>query len=104
MNLLVTSVAGYISAVNSEIIRVGSISIVFVNLAKWYQQAINAEALFVHGDPADREKLDELIYSYRVDAVIRLAMVDPSVRTPTLYRFSTHHPHLLDDTRGTWGQ
>ena len=74
MNVLVTGAAGYIgSVVSREIIREGNFVVAFDNLASGHRQAISLEAKFVHGDLADRDKLDDLFRRYRIDVVIHLA-------------------------------
>jgi UDP-glucose 4-epimerase len=74
MRVLVTGGAGYIgSVVADELLQAGHEVVVFDNLSRGYRQAVPKSAELVVGDLADRERLDRLLRSRAIDAVMHFA-------------------------------
>jgi UDP-glucose 4-epimerase len=74
VSILVTGGAGYIgSVVAQELVRAGRQVVVYDNLSHGYRAAVPSSAEFVGGDIADRDKLDDVLKRYSVDAVMHFA-------------------------------
>ena len=74
MKVLVTGGAGYIgSIVVAELVRAKHEVIVYDNLSHGYRQAVPSGVLFVEADIADREELDRIFASQKIDAVMHFA-------------------------------
>lgn len=89
MKVLVTGGAGYIGSVTvEELVRAGDQVIVFDSLVQGHRAAVHPEAVFVHGDLADRAAIDAAMAAHRPDAVMHFAshtLVGESMRAPMLY-------------------
>ena len=89
MRVLVTGGAGYIgSVVSEELIGDGHQVVVYDNLIKGHQAAVVPDAMFVNGDTADRELLEQTFVKYDVEAVVHMAadaLVGESVSNPAKY-------------------
>ncbi len=89
MKVLVTGGAGCIgSHVSAELIRQGDEVIIIDNLYQGHLGAIHPEALFVEGDLADQELLNNLFSTHKPDAVMHFAshtQVGESMEKPFLY-------------------
>lgn len=74
MRVLVTGGAGYIgSVVAEELLNRGHQVLVYDNLSCGHRQAVPRAAQLIVGDLADRERLDSLIKSHSLDAVMHFA-------------------------------
>ncbi len=89
MKVLVTGGAGYIgSVVSHELVKSGDEVIVFDNLSQGHRRAVPEEAIFIHGDLADRALLDQVMAEHRPEAIMHFAsntLVGESVEKPFLY-------------------
>lgn len=89
MRVLVTGGAGYIgSVVAQELIRSRHQVIIYDNLSNGYRAAVPVEAEFVQGDIADGEKLDRVLSSFSIEAVMHFAAsieAGESMKTPEKY-------------------
>jgi UDP-glucose 4-epimerase len=98
VNILVTGGAGYIgSIVAQELLAAGHTVVVYDNLSRGYRLAVSAGATLVHGDIADRSKLDHLFSHFAFDAVMHFAAfteAGESMRTPEIY-FRNNTVHTL---------
>jgi UDP-glucose 4-epimerase len=95
--ILVTGGAGYIgSHVVKELLRQGHQPIVYDNLQTGHRNAAK-DALFIEGNLADQERLEETFLSYPIDAVMHFAadcLVGESVKDPLKY-FENNVKHSL---------
>jgi len=86
MRILVTGGAGYIgSVVAGELLQAGHDVIVFDNLSRGHRQAVPKNAELVVGDLADRARLDQMLSSRAIDAVMHFAALieaGESMKTP----------------------
>jgi UDP-glucose 4-epimerase len=74
MKVLVTGGAGYIgSVVADDLLQAGHQVVVFDNLSRGHRQAVAKNAELVVGDLADRTRLDQLLRSRAIDAVMHFA-------------------------------
>ena len=89
MRVLVTGGAGYIgSVVTQELIRSRHKVVAYDNLSNGYRAAVPVEAEFVQGDIADEKKLDRILNSFSIEAVMHLAAsieAGESMKTPERY-------------------
>src|SRR5262249_32080206 len=89
LRVLVTGGAGYIgSVVTQELIRSRHKVVAYDNLSNGYRAAVPVEAEFVQGDIADEEKLDRILSSFSIEAVMHLAAsieAGESMKTPERY-------------------
>lgn len=89
MNILVLGGAGYIgSHTVKALCELGSNVIVIDNLITGYEKAINPKAKFYKGDIRDKEFLNTVFQSEKIDAVIHFAaysLVGESVENPLKY-------------------
>jgi UDP-glucose 4-epimerase len=89
MKILVVGGAGYIgSIVTSELLKAGHQAIVYDNLSRGHRSAISAGAELVVGELSDRQALDEVFRSRKIDAVMHFAaMIEAgeSMRIPEVY-------------------
>lgn len=89
MNILVLGGAGYIgSHTVKALCELGSNVIVIDNLITGYEKAINPNAKFYKGDIRDKEFLNTVFQSEKIDAVIHFAaysLVGESVENPLKY-------------------
>lgn len=74
MRILITGGAGYIgSVVAGELLQAGHEVVVFDNLSRGHRRAVPKNAELIVGDLADRARLDQLLSSRPVDAVMHFA-------------------------------
>jgi UDP-glucose 4-epimerase len=74
MNILLTGAAGYIgSIVAEELSKEGNFVVAMDNLQQGHREAVIPEAEFVQVDLANPGELDNVFYSYRIEAVMHLA-------------------------------
>jgi UDP-glucose 4-epimerase len=74
MRFLVTGGAGYIGSVVAEgLLQAGHEVVVFDNLSRGHRQAVPKNAELIVGDLSDRARLDQLLRSRRIDAVMHFA-------------------------------
>ena len=89
MKVLVTGGAGYIgSVVVAELLKSGHEVVVYDNLTHGYSEAVPDAAQLIAGDVADRQKLDSIFRSRRIDAVMHFAALieaGESMRVPERY-------------------
>jgi UDP-glucose 4-epimerase len=89
VRILVTGGAGYIGGVVAqELIQAGHQVIVYDNLSHGHREAVHPRAEFVEGDVADRDKLDDVLSLYSVDAVMHFAALieaGESMKAPERY-------------------
>ncbi len=89
MNILVTGAAGYIgSHATRELIAEGHQVIAYDNLSHGHRAAIDAKAVFIHGDTANSMLLKETFAQYKTEAVMHFAAdieVGESVVNPSKY-------------------
>jgi len=89
LRVLVTGGAGYIgSVVTQELIRSRHKVVAYDNLSNGYRAAVPVEAEFVQGDIADEKKLDRILNSFSIEAVMHLAAsieAGESMKTPERY-------------------
>ncbi len=89
MNVLVTGAAGYIGSICAEVlIKRGHSVIALDNLSEGHRPAIPPQAAFCECDLADREGLEQVFRSYRIDAVMHFAalcVVERSVKEPSVF-------------------
>ena len=89
MKVFVTGGAGYIGSVTVErLIAHGASVVVFDNLYQGHRAAVHPEAIFIHGDLADRDALDAAIAAHRPDGIMHFAsytLVGESWQKPFLY-------------------
>ena len=89
MKILVTGGAGYIgSVVTEELLNDGHQAIVYDNLIKGHQAAVDVRAKFVEADLIDGDALRRALKENRVEAVIHMAahsLVGESVEQPAKY-------------------
>lgn len=89
MKILVTGGAGYIgSAVVHQLIQAGDEVIVLDNLLQGHRGAVSDQAIFVEGDLANRDLVEEVIGRYKPDGIMHFAsntLVSESVQHPFLY-------------------
>ncbi|HUP27421.1 MAG TPA: UDP-glucose 4-epimerase GalE [Chloroflexia bacterium] len=73
-NVLVTGGAGYIGSVATEmLLNAGSKVVVYDNLVKGHEGAVDPRATFVEGDISDAALLEETFRKYNIDAVMHFA-------------------------------
>lgn len=89
MKILVTGGAGYVgSHCVRKLCEAGHEIVVYDNLKKGHQQAVDSKAILVVGDLADSVLLNQTFSQYGFDAVMHfaaLAEVNESVQQPLLY-------------------
>jgi UDP-glucose 4-epimerase len=89
LKVLVTGGAGYIgSVVVAELLKSGHEVVVYDNLTHGYSEAVPDAAQLIAGDVADRQKLDSIFRSRRIDAVMHFAALieaGESMRVPERY-------------------
>lgn len=89
MRVLVTGGAGYIgSVVVAELLRARHEVIVYDNLSHGYREAVPNDVELITGDVADREKLDGILSSRGIDAVMHFAALieaGESMQVPERY-------------------
>jgi UDP-glucose 4-epimerase len=89
VNILVTGGAGYIgSIIAQELLGTGHNVVVYDNLSRGYRRAVPAGATFVHGDIADRSKIENLFGNFSFDAIMHFAAfieAGDSMKTPEVY-------------------
>lgn len=89
MNILVTGGAGYIgSVVVEQLIKQGESVVVFDNLYQGHQEAVDPAAIFIKGDLANRNEIDDVLDTYPIDAIMHFAshtLVGESMENPFLY-------------------
>ena len=91
MKILITGGAGYIgSHVVKELVRKHSI-IVFDNLSKGYEKAVDKKATFVKGDLANFNEIDNCLRNSKVDAV---AKVFKKIAIDKLYDDELYQRHV----------
>jgi UDP-glucose 4-epimerase len=74
LKVLITGAAGYIgSVVTREVVKEANLAIAFDNLTKGHRQAVGPGVELVPGDLTDRESLERVFQSHKIDAVIHLA-------------------------------
>lgn len=89
MNVLVTGGAGYIgSVVAHELVKAGHVVVVYDNLQRGYRSAVPPNAALVVGDTAERAKLESVLHTYQIQAVLHFAAfieAGESMRVPEAY-------------------
>jgi UDP-glucose 4-epimerase len=89
MRVLVTGGAGYIgSVVVEELLAHNDTPVVYDNLSKGHRESVAPGAEFIQGELIDREKLKEVLASYRIEAVVHMAadsLVGESFQNPAKY-------------------
>jgi len=89
MKVFVTGGAGYIGSVTVErLIAHGASVVVYDNLYQGHRAAVHPDAIFIHGDLADREAVDAAIAAHRPDGIMHFAsytLVGESWQKPFLY-------------------
>jgi len=89
MKILVTGGAGYIgSLVTAELLKAGHEVVVFDSLIRGHRQALPEAATLILGDITDRESLNQVFKSHRVEAVMHFAAlieVAESMKVPERY-------------------
>lgn len=89
MKVLVTGGAGYIgSAVTHELIAAGDEVVVIDNLYQGHRQAVHKDAVFVEGDLADANLVENVIANHKPDGIMHFAsntLVGESMEKPFLY-------------------
>jgi len=108
MRVLVTGGAGYIgSVVAEELLHAGHDVVVFDNLSRGHRHAVPEKAAVVVGDLADRGRLEPLLASSAIDAVIHLAALieaGESMKAPeTFFRNNTANALTLLEAMLTAG-
>jgi UDP-glucose 4-epimerase len=98
VKILVTGGAGYIGGIVVQaLLEAGHTVVVYDNLSCGHRRAVPVEATFVHGDIADRNKLDGLFSNFTFDAVMHFAAfteAGESMKTPEIY-FRNNAVHTL---------
>ena len=89
MKILVTGGAGYIgSVVVAQVLKAGYEVVVFDNLSRGHREALPKVATLIVGNIGDREALNLVFKSHRIDAVMHFAAlieVAESMKAPELY-------------------
>jgi UDP-glucose 4-epimerase len=89
MRVLVTGGAGYIgSVVADELLQAGHQVVVLDNLSHGYRQAVPKNAELVVGELSDRDRLEHLLRSQTIDAVVHMAALieaGESMKAPELF-------------------
>jgi UDP-glucose 4-epimerase len=89
MRVLVTGGAGYIgSVVVEELIKDNHKAVVYDNLVKGFEEAVNKDAKFVRGDLMDLDLFKRTLTENQIEAVIHMAaysLVGESVQNPAKY-------------------
>ena len=89
MKILVTGGAGYIGSITTErLLQAGYDVVVFDNLERGHQEALDPRALFIHGDLRRREDILKAMAAVRPDAVMHFAayaLVGESMEDPLMY-------------------
>ncbi len=89
MKVFVTGGAGYIgSTVVSELIKAGDSVVVFDNLQQGHRGAVHPDAVFIEGDLADRETVDQALAAHKPEGIMHFAsntLVGESMEKPFLY-------------------
>jgi UDP-glucose 4-epimerase len=89
MKVLVTGGAGYIGSITVEqLIKAGDTVVVLDNLYQGHRDAVHPEAVFVHGDLANRDGLDAVMAQHQPDGIMHFAshtLVGESMEKPFLY-------------------
>ena len=102
MELLVTGAAGYVGSVCAEaLVKSGHTVIALDNLSEGHRRAVPQEAVFCECDLKDREGLERIFSSRRIDAVMHFAaasLVEESVHKPSRSYVANvaNGIHLLD--------
>lgn len=89
MSILVTGGAGYIgSHTVRQLLAAGHSVVVYDNLSKGHQAAVDPGAVFVEGDIFDQKKLTQVLRQHKVEAVVHFAaysLVGESMQQPQRY-------------------
>ncbi len=89
MKVLVTGGAGYIGSITVErLIKAGEEVIVFDNLYQGHRDAVHPDAIFIHGDLADKAAIEEAIATHKPDGIMHFAsytLVGESMEKPFMY-------------------
>src|SRR2546428_508164 len=89
MKILVVGGAGYIGSVCTELLLdEGHEVAVFDNLTEGHRSAVDPRAVFIEGDLADRQKIEDTLSSTYPDAVMHFAasaLVGESMQDPSKY-------------------
>jgi UDP-glucose 4-epimerase len=89
MRVLVTGGAGYIgSVITDQLVAGGHRVVVYDNLSKGHQDAVNDEATFVEGDLLDAAAVKDALVNHDIEAVVHMAaasLVGESMISPGLY-------------------
>ncbi len=89
LNILVTGGAGYIgSVVVEQLVKQGESVVVFDNLYQGHREAVDHAAMFIKGDLANQDEIDEVLDTYPIDAIMHFAshtLVGESMENPFLY-------------------
>ncbi len=89
MKVFVTGGAGYIGSVTVELLlEKGYKVVVYDNLSEGNREAVHKNAIFIEGDLADTEKLQETLAQHQPDAIMHFAasaLVGESMKNPAKY-------------------
>lgn len=89
MTVLVVGGAGYIGSITAEeLLQSGHQVVIYDNLSTGHRQAVPQQALFIEGDLADSQRLEDVFRKHAVDVVMHFAglIVAPeSVIDPASY-------------------
>lgn len=89
MKVLVTGGAGYIGSIAVEqLIEAGDEVVVLDNLFQGHRDAVHPDAVFVHGDLADKKTVDDVLAEHRPDGIMHFAsytLVGESMERPFMY-------------------
>lgn len=89
MKILVTGGAGYIGSITThQLLERGHEVVVFDNLYQGHEAAVDARAVFVKGDLADRVAVERLFVDHAIEGVMHFAsytLVGESMTEPFLY-------------------
>jgi UDP-glucose 4-epimerase len=89
LNILVTGAAGYIGSICSEVLLASGHRVIGLdNLQEGHRSALPREAVFIHGDLADRQQIEKVFTAHKIEAVMHFAgeaLVAKSVREPSTF-------------------